>query len=77
MSEKKLGSDLNQPGSDQNEAEGRRVLGVHTIHIAGRGFLDGDQKQAFIASSAFKTDTHVIDSLPRDVIVEESGDELS
>jgi len=72
MRAKKLGS--HQDDSVQEKAEGPKVLAVHSY---GRGFLTGSRREAFIRSSGFKTTHCVISSLPRDVIVEEGGDELS
>ena len=71
MSAKKLGSPQNS--SVQEEAEGPRVL---AIRIYGGGFLEGEPRQAFLASSGLKTDERISNLLPRDVIVEEYGDEM-
>jgi hypothetical protein len=74
MSAKKLGSISNQPGLDQGETEGPKVIAVHTW---GRGLLKGHEKAAFIASGVSRKVHEALGKFPRDVIVEDAGDELA
>jgi hypothetical protein len=73
MSLKKLGSDSNQSASIEIEAEGPRVLAVHTW---GRGLLEGPEKAAFIASGVSRKVHEALGKFPRVPVVEGPEDEI-